>query len=252
MTTLVQRIQALTLPRRVQRDLTTFCEQLLELYGDDLLSLTVIGSAAGTTYREQDSDLNLLVVYSDLNVADLAAVAGLARTWLKRRRFAPRFLSRRNLLSSAGVFALDTLDMLERRAVLFGEDLVAQCSVDPKALGWQVSSELKSMRLRVKQQFWRAGAGPRSLTRLVAQRYGSLRLLARGLLVLTGADPGSAPERLHPSLAEAFGLSLDLLNGLEAIRRGTVRPTAAEARQAFANLMEVIRVLDDRAEGFRL
>lgn len=247
------KVQTLHLPPPIQKDLTAFCHQLFDLYGDDLVSLTVIGSAAGPTYHEKTSDLNLLVVYSDLNLADLTAVAGLARKWLRKRRFAPRFLSRRNLLSSAAVFPLDTLDMQERHVVLFGEELLPQCVIDRRALAWQVSSELKAMRLRVKQQYWRSAGAPATMAVLIGQRFASLLLLARGVLILDapGIDPGADPHQIQEALVQRCGLRAQVLEGLAAIQNRTARLTREKGLAAFTDLMEVIRVLDDKAEGLR-
>lgn len=248
---LEQRVEDLALPPRIRKDLVLFCGQLQALYGQDLVNLTVFGSAAGGTYREKTSDLNLLVVYSDLNIADLTIVAKLARIWLRRRRFAPRFLSRRNLADAAVLFPLDTLDMQDRHVVLFGEDLVGSLAIDRRALAWQVSTELKAMRLRVKQQFWRTTGHPARMAALVAQRYAALLVLARGILILENLPAGKTPGETQEALARRFAFRPGLLEGLAQIQAGEARPRRQAAIQSFTDLMDVIRALDDRAGELR-
>ena len=87
------------------------------------------------------SDVNLLVVYSDLNIADLDAVAKLAQQVRRRHRVSPRFLSLRNLTSSAPYFQIDFLEMLEAHVVLHGRDVLATLEARPADLHWQIAHE---------------------------------------------------------------------------------------------------------------
>jgi predicted nucleotidyltransferase len=233
---------------RAKKDLSGFIDQIASFYGDDLLSITAFGSRVSGDQIRKESDLNLLVIYSDLNIADLGGIAALARKLSKKYGFSPRFLSRRNLAQSSKCFPLDLLGMKDDYLVLFGSDVLAEIDVSRPDLRFQLAYEIKKMRMRIKQQFWRAAGDRAMMTRIVSSRFSSLIYLTKGLLYFKN---GSAPRKKEEILSEAstkLGLNAVDLARLKAVRDGSVKPDAQELRQCFARLMDMIRVLDETLE----
>ena len=157
---ITESIRSLKVSPAVQRGLGEFVAQVMDLYARDLISITAFGSAVTGDYDDRESDVNLLIVYSDLNIVDLERVSDLSRRWLRKYRFAPRFLSQRNLEQSARYFQVDFLLMRDAHAVLWGADVLAGMGMRPAELRWQIAYEIKAMRMRVKQQFWRVSDDP--------------------------------------------------------------------------------------------
>ena len=117
---IAHNIAALTVSPANQQGLQEFVSQICELYGEDLISVTAFGSAVTGDYDAAESDINLLVVYSDLDIVELARVADLSRRWLRKHKFAPRFLSKRNIEESADYFQIDFLSMRDAHVVICG------------------------------------------------------------------------------------------------------------------------------------
>lgn len=233
---------------RVRKELEEFVSQLVGFYRGELVSVVVFGSAVSGGYVEGSSDLNLLVVYSDLNIADLGAVAKLAQRWLRKRRFAPRFLSRRNLTESARYFQIDLLEMRDAHVVLCGEDVLAGLEVRPADLRWQLAHEVKRMRMRIKQQFWRAAGDARRMRQVLLQRFSSLLHLTRALLFLQGKPAPLDHEAIAAVAARELGLEADFAVRLFALKAGRWKASRVELIEAFPKLMEMIRRIDSQVD----
>ena len=129
---------------------------------------------------------------------DLARVAKLSRHWLRKHKFAPRFLSKRNVEDSAAVFQIDFLSMRDAHLIICGEDVLAAIQVHPEHLQWQIAYEVKAMRMRLKQQYWRTVDDPQRMRAVLSRvsifflhstaLLALLPLLARGL---AGGDAGT-------------------------------------------------------------
>ncbi len=246
----ITNLEKLTVPESIRKDLGSFLAQVIALYGQDLVSVTAFGSCVTGSYREKTSDINLLVVYSELNIADLDAVAGLAHKWLKKRRFAPRFLSRRNLVDSARYLQVDVLHMKNAHLVLCGEDIVASLPESLPDMKWQISHEIKKMRMRLKQQFWRAG-GDRGLMRaILAQRASSVLHLTQALLYLSRGEYVPSGDALLEAAARELGVDAAKLGRLASLKHGG-KPARGEINALFTDIMEVIRAADTKAENIR-
>lgn len=241
-------LDRLQIPERVGRDLETFVRQLAGFYREDLVSITAFGSAVSGGYEEATSDLNLLVVYSDLNIADLGAVARLAQRWLRKRRFAPRFLSVRNLTQSARYFQIDLLGMRDAHAVLCGQDVLAGLEVRPADLHWQLAHEVKRMRMRVKQQFWRAAGDARRLRTILLDRFTSLVHLMRALLFLMGRPAPVSHEELVAAATRELGIDADFAARMLALKAARWKARPPELLEAFGKLMEMIRRIDAQVD----
>lgn len=241
-------LERLNIPQGIRADLEKFVGQLVDFYKDDLVSVVAFGSAVSGDYAERTSDVNLLVIYSDLNIADLKIVAKLAQRWLERRNFAPRFLSKRNLVSSAKYFQIDLMEMRDARVVLYGEDVLAQLPVSAMDMQWQLAHEIKSMRMRIKQQFWRAAGNERTMRIILLKRFSSLIHLMRALLFLKDKPARPSHQEIIQASERELGIDHQFAQFLFEVKAGRKRIDGEELFHAFDKLMEMIRTVDEHVD----
>lgn len=241
----VEALARLTIPDKVRKDLEEFVTQLVALYREDLVSIMVFGSAVTGDYEEKSSDVNLLVIYSDLNIADLDAVTKLAQKWLKRRRFAPRFLSLRNLTASSRYFQIDLLEMRDAHLKLYGSNPLGATETRPADMAWQLAHEIKRMRMRVKQQFWRAAGDRTAMRRILLARFSSLVHLTRALLHLKGAAPPLSHAEILRLAVQNLKLDAEFAVQMLALKKNEGRP---DLNALFTGLMEAIRTIDEEVD----
>ena len=241
-------LEQVKVPQGVRRDLEQFIEQLVEFYKGDLVSIIAFGSAVSGDYAEKTSDVNLLVIYSDLNIADLKVVTKLAQRWLERRNFAPRFLSKRNLLSSSRYFQIDLMEMRDAHIVLCGEDLLEKIQTSPADLRWQLAHEIKSMRMRIKQQFWRAAGNERAMRIILLQRFSSLFHLMRALLFLKNKPTRLSHREIIEVAGRELGIDHQFVRQLFEVKTGQRKIGGEELFQAFDKLMDMIRAIDNHVD----
>ncbi len=245
-------IGQLKVPEPVRAELRQFLAEIMGMYQEDLISVTAFGSCVTGDYAEGVSDINLLVVYSDLNIADLHAVSNLAKHWLRKKNIAPRFLSRRNLLGSAAYFQIDMLEMRDAHVVLFGEDLLKDAIIRPERLHWQLSYEIKAMRMRIKQQFWQMSGDPLKMRRVFVARFTSLIHLSRTLLFLMKKETPVSHRAVMARACSEFGISPSVVDEMFRFKYAQEKLDQEEALKAFGEMMEIIRVIDQLAEQVRL
>ena len=112
------------LPEKFEKRLSEFVQTLRDLLGDDLKSIILHGSAVRGEFDTKRSDLNLLVVVTDVDYRHLALMAPYTRKWRRQRIAAPLVLSPHYVSTALDVFPLEFIDMQLDRRVLFGEDVL--------------------------------------------------------------------------------------------------------------------------------
>jgi predicted nucleotidyltransferase len=239
----------LSVPADVQRGVADFVGEVAGLYGDSLLSIIAFGSAVTGDYDPGESDVNLLVVDQSVDIDDLERVGSLSRRFLRTNMLAPRFLSKRNFDDYVQHFQVDLLAMRGASLVLCGQDLLRDAVLQPDDLRWQATYEIKAMRLRIKQQFWRVAGDNRALRNVLVQRFTSLTHLMRAALALAGqAAPARRAEVVAAAVAH-LGLDRGFADALAALRQRGATADRATLVRHFATLLETIRVVDAAIEA---
>src|SRR5262245_37665442 len=93
--------------------LKTMVAKLSDSLGDRLTSVVLYGSAARREHHAGTSDLNLLVVTSDLRAPSLEALGPAFAWWRRQGQPAPRIFSATTLADETDVFPIEFLDIRE-------------------------------------------------------------------------------------------------------------------------------------------
>src|SRR5206468_2757222 len=113
------------------------------------------GSVLASTFDAAVSDVNVLLVVSDLPMTRLTALAHAIGEAMQgspgRLRYSPVVLTEEQIRRSVDVFPLEFLDLAERRALLEGRDVLAGVHVDRANLRHQCEYELRSKLLGLRQ-----------------------------------------------------------------------------------------------------
>lgn len=244
----IKNIDQLKVPDSVKKDLVEFLNQILKLYSDDLISIMAFGSSTTGDYVENASDINLMIVYSDLNITDLNSVAQVSKAWLKKRSFSPRFISMNNLTSSSRFFQIDMLEMKDMHITLYGKDLFNDLAIVKTSLHWQLSYEIKAMRMRIKQQFWKSCGDELFMRRILLERFTSITHLSRVLLHLQGKPVPADYNGIHKLAVKELGLSAEYFNYMKSLKEGKAKFDNKALTQMFTELMDVIRIIDAKSD----
>jgi hypothetical protein len=189
--------------------------------GDKLRAVVLYGPAARGEKPSGDSELHLMLVVSDLELATLEAAGPPLARWTGRGRAMPRMFSPTTLSEAADVFPVELSDIAERHMVLHGRDpLATMPRLDVEHLRLQCERDLREKMMRLQEAYALSRGKDSELARLVVSSYPAFALVFRGCLRLHG-DP--APES-SAGAAEAFcrraGIDPAPFADAEKLRRG--------------------------------
>lgn len=198
--------------------LADLVSRMKEFAAENLESIILYGSEARGDFEEGHSDLNALCVMRSVSALDLARVAPVVRWWCKdQNEPAPLFFTAKELRDSADVFSIELLDMRENRRVLYGADIIAGIDVPMNLHRVQVEHDLRTLLLKLRQNFLINGQKDDELRAAAAKSSSSAFTLMRHVLVaFDEKPPASAPEvfariaALTGADAEAFAAAFKL------------------------------------------
>jgi len=220
------------------------------VFGEKLVSLTLYGSYLKETFTPGVSDVNVLVIVGESSDAALRDLGAKGSRLMRRHGITPLILTRREFVTSADVFPMEYLDIVETHQVLVGPDVTSELEIDRSNLRHQIEHQLRGNLVSLRQLAVAAGR-PRLFKKVLLRRelqqwYGRLAAILRGLLRYKGKTdlPGS-PEELVAAVNEAFGFESGPIMQLLACRNRRECPDSFELIDSMlARLTKLVEVVD--------
>jgi predicted nucleotidyltransferase len=205
-----------------------FAAELKSVFGDDLVSVVLYGSAARGQYRDGVSDLNVLVLLRGTGAATLRRGSALARRWAGERNPPPMILGEEEWRRSADVFPIEYSDIRDAHRVLLGIDPFAGIEVHAEDLRRQCEREIKGKHIQLREQFMLAAEQPAELGTLLVKSFPTFLVLFRTVLRLSGDAVPRDPEETVRATAARAGFDPAPLLEISRARsgRGELRPAA--------------------------
>lgn len=233
------------LPPQAQNPVKLLVETLSTRLGDNLLSLTLVGSVLSEDYCPQRSDINSVLVVRQNNWEILDFLAEIGPKMGRQKLAAPLLMWPEYIRRSCDVFAVEWLDYQWRHRTVVGDDPFAELRFDKPDVRVQCEREYKSALVRLRQGYISSVRKPALVAQLLSAAARELLPYLRATLWLTDTERPSTAERTFAHLANVTGISMGALAQRYAQRYDTKRPAAELIQDVFGQVCEAIESLAD-------
>jgi hypothetical protein len=183
--------------------LDAFTSELRSVFGDDLTTVVLYGSAASRAAEEPESSQNVLVIVRTLQPDALRRAAAATSAWQQSGNPAPLILTAAEWRSSRDVFAMEHLDILQRHRIAHGA-LPVQALPTDSDLRRQLEYEAMGALIHLRQGILICNGDHARELDLLAISKGTVLALFRSLLRLHGAPvPADTDEAIRAAAAAA-------------------------------------------------
>src|SRR5262245_2236135 len=240
--------QSAPLPETVIRWLNDFVQSAKEVFGGDLLSVTLFGSAAEGKLRPS-SDVNLILVLRRFEQAAADAISEKLRAAHAAIMLEAMFILENEIELAAESFAVKFADIETRHEVLFGTDYFSDLDIPREALKFRVRQVLANQILRLRESYVLNSAQEEQLSRIIAGVAGPLRASAVTLLKLKGRSAPSPKEALQLVAHDHPGSDwASVLNAITQAREGTLL-AADDARSVYFSILALAKLMLEDANA---
>jgi predicted nucleotidyltransferase len=216
------------------------------LFGDELESVFLYGSAADEDFLPGYSDYNLGVVLREVRPEHIHRAAAKARAWARARIAPPLFLDPAFIRESLDVFPIEFLEIKETHRSLYGPDPFLNLTVSLVNLRQQCELEVKGKLLALYAGALRAGASREKLLAVATDSLKPILLVLRNYLRLSGESAPHALPAVLDRIEARAALALPAIRRLIGVREGRERLRRGEVRPFFDAYLEEVRVIAGR------
>ncbi|MEK6692854.1 MAG: hypothetical protein AABY44_05445 [Nitrospirota bacterium] len=179
---------------KARETIQKFSEEMRSVFGKNIISILLYGSAVGDNFDPERSDINFLIVFSKIDMDILRKYTGVSGKWQKKKVATPLILTEDYILNSADVFPIEFLELKENHVLLYGKNILKDLTVDLENLKLQVEEQLKGKLLHLRGGFLDSGERKGYLERLLTSSLiafvpifrNVLRLMEKGVPVSRG------------------------------------------------------------------
>ena len=231
------------IPKDPKEILDQFVNDYKGIYGDDLVSIILYGSAAGKEYIPGKSDINFMIVLTEEGIRNPERSFSLVKKWLKRNVAVPLFLTERYIETSTDVFPIEYLNFKRRYIPVYGKDILKGLSLKKEFIRLQAERELKGKLLLLRESYLGSSGRKAALTGIINQSLHAFMAIFNALLFMKDIDIAEGGRSLIIAMCNTFGLENNVFMKLIHIREGRIKPDDKELNMIFKDYLNEIHKL---------
>jgi predicted nucleotidyltransferase len=214
-----------------------------KLFGDDLVSIILYGSATGQGYRPGKSDLNFMIVLSEEGIERLDLAFAIVKKWRKRNVAIPLFLTEAYVETSLDAYPIEYLNFQRNYVLVFGKDILIDLSFSPEFIRLQSEREIKGKLLLLREAFLETAGKGRALREVIGKSIPAFIAIFEALLYLKDKDIPKEKREIIRATAEEFDIDASVFEKLLDIKEEKVKPGDMEVTNLFKDYLREARKL---------
>jgi hypothetical protein len=210
------------------------------IFGDDLVSIILYGSATGKDYRPGKSDINFMVVLSEEGIERLDRAFGVVKKWRKKGVAIPLFLTEAYVDTSLDVFPIEYINFQFDYVLVFGKDILKELTFKPEFIRLQCEREIKGKLLILRGAFLETSGKGRSIKGLIDQSVSAFIAIFEALLYLKHKDLLKERREIIKRTCGTFDMDAGVFEKLLDIKAEKVKLSDTEITKAFKDYLKEV------------
>lgn len=237
------------IPDKPQDVFVPLTEDYKKVFGKDLVSLIIYGSAAGGFYVKGKSDINLLVVLTPEAVNSLEEIIPKVEYWRKRSVAVPWVMTKKFIASSLDCYPIEFLNMQNSHILIYGEDVLTPLKFKPEDLRLQIEKELKGKLILLRQAYLETEGNTRQLKQLIGRSVMAFISIFNALIYLKQESVPQKKRDTIKELAKLFTFDAELFLSCIDIKEGVDKFSSEELSGIFKKYLGEVENLCDIVDG---
>ena len=215
------------------------------IFGEQLVSVIMYGSAVTHEYKPGISDINIAIVLKDNAITHIAKSIHLQKKWSKNKVSTPFFMTEQYIHNSCDTYPIEYLDMRSNYRVLYGEDVLEQLEIKKEHIRLQCERELRGAAIHLRRSFVQCAGNNRMLSDLLNTSIRRLIPVFKALLVLKGHTIPKSKSDIIATVEDSYDLGVSSLSDIFNSDNKKLKQGYDELFDAYANdIDKLMRAVD--------
>jgi predicted nucleotidyltransferase len=195
------------IPKLPEQIFEQFTADYKNIFGENLVSIILTGSAARGEYVPKKSDINFLIVLSTGGLDQLSQTLPLVKKWHKQNVSTPLFLTKEYIHSALDSYPIEFLLMKQHHQVVYGEEVFSGMKIAEKDLRLECEREIRGKLLLLRKSYLNTYGKTRSIKDLIRISIPTFTSIFSALLHLKKLEIPLSKLEIYKTTAEEFGIN---------------------------------------------
>jgi predicted nucleotidyltransferase len=228
-----------------------FQDEILNSYKDNIHSITITGSALTEDFVPGKSDVNSVVVLTEMDLKFLELLAPLGKRYRKKRIAAPLIMTPEYITNSLDVFPLEFLNIKLLHNTIFGEDIFRNLAINRSDLRLQCERELKVRLIGLRQGYISCLGNSKLLMDMFFDSFSGYIPLFKGIILLLGKEPPVTSHQAIAMLEEVSGVNTSVFNTVLTQKKQKTKLMMEHLNTIFQDYYAAIEKLGEITDGVK-
>ncbi len=233
------RLQALRTD--IHKPLEVFFEKIYAKLHDNLVGLSVAGSAATDEFIPGKSDINTVILLKRQDIDALNTIAQVCKRVARSRITIPLTMTADYISRSLDVFGVEFLDLQLISKTIYGDEPFANLQIKKNDVRLQCERELKAMLIRLRQGYMTAAGRNRLVRDMLISTVAGLAPLLRAMLWLNDVKRPETFDMTVQAAENQFQLNLE---PLREIKKWKLKKPAADGKSTVIAFEQIYQICD--------
>ncbi len=199
------------------------------IFGEDLISAVMYGSAVTHEYKPGFSEINTILVLTDDSIACIKKCIPAAKKWQRLKVAVPFFMTEQFIAAAVNSYPIEFLDIQTNHRVLYGEDLLSHLDITRQNLRLQCERELWGVSIHLRKNFIESKAMKAILQRLATESMKKLLPVFKALLRINNKPLPKISDDVIMAVEDLFNLGASALSEIHSSIRHPIKPAYDES-----------------------
>jgi len=228
-----------------------FHDVILSGYKDNIHSITLTGSALTDDFVPGKSDINSVVVLTEMDLKFLELLATLGKKYQKKRIAAPLIMTPKYIMNSLDVFPMEFLNIKLLHKTIFGENFFQDLKINRADLRLQCERELKVRLIGLRQGYISCLGNSKMLMHMFIDSFSGYIPLFKGIILLLGKEPPVTSRDTIDVLEEVSGVNTRVFNTVLKQKKQKTKLMMGQLNTIFEDYYAAIERLGDITDGIK-
>jgi predicted nucleotidyltransferase len=226
-----------------------FSAEMSDLFGDGLIGIALIGSAARGDFIPGKSDVNTLIVLSSIAIDQLEIVYPVLKSFRRKNLAAPLFMTPDSISNSLDSYPLEFLDFKIFHRIFHGVDFLESLVIPKQPLRLQIERELRGKLLLLRQIYASNAKVDKNLAQTLHQSGKLFTVVFQGILELENRSIPARRQDLFREAASLAKVSDKVYQELLDVRHGLKKQSL---RELYKTVLAETNQLVDWIDGYTI
>lgn len=228
-----------------------YMSEIKKIFGDNLVSVILFGSAVRGDFVKGKSDINLLIVRKKRNSNEMLKLHKIYKKLKRRINLAvPLLLTENEIKRSTDVFPMEYRDIKDFHIVLKGKDVFKNLKIEDRFLRLELESQIKGKLILLRESFIQSLNNKRILKNILLNSIPAITVILRNVFILNKKPVPQDIESLINSAEKLTKIKFNAFREIIELKKDINK--RIDIIQIYSDYIAEIEKLSDYIDKFKI